>query len=239
MAESRREFLAAAAVAGLLPWNWFRRAPGIAGIRFRRVRRTGARRYIHIHGNERTAHDTLVAHLDAARGDAFFIRSDERNVTAAGLTVDPNRIWSRVGAERSLRNLNKDHSSVEKALRRIDSDRDAFLKSLLPRDGNLLIALHNNGPGYSVQDEVPISDGVALNNAAHPDEFILCTMRADFDVLSAGPYNVLLQQKPPGEDDGSLSRLCAARNVRYVNIEAAHDNAAAQRAMLDWVERTI
>ena len=75
--------------------------------------------------------------------------------------------------------------------------------------------------------------------AEHPDEFMLCTMRDDFEKLAKGPYNVLLQYTAPPDDDGSLSRLCAARNIRYVNIEAAHGNAAAQREMLEWLESTV
>ena len=43
----------------------------------------------------------------------------------------------------------------------------------------------------------------------------------------------------PQEDDGSLSRLCATRGVRYVNIEAALGNAEAQQRMLDWIERVL
>jgi hypothetical protein len=45
-----------------------------------------------------------------------------------------------------------------------------------------------------------------------------------------------LQSEAKGEEDGSLSRLAAARRIRYVNIEAAKGREAAQRAMLEWVE---
>jgi hypothetical protein len=110
---------------------------------------------------------------------------------------------------------------------------------VLPPAGGLLVALHNNGPGYSVKDETAISDIVALNDPFHPDEFMLCTSPADFEKLSKSPYNVLLQQKAPPDDDGSLSRLCAARGIRYVNIEAAHGKGDSQAAMLQWLERAI
>ena len=232
----RREFLLA---AGIWPWTWFRRDPSLAGIRFRQVRRTGGRRYIHIHGDERTAFEVLESLTSRARGDVFFIQSNTRDVQVRGLTIDPNRMWSRAGAERSLRNLNKTDTGVDQALRAIEDDREGVLRRLLPRGGELLVALHNNGPGYSVEDETAISDQVARNDKEHPDEFILCSVRADFDIQSRGPFNVVLQQNPKGEDDGSLSRLWAARNVRYVNIEAARGNAAAQRNMLDWVERVL
>src|SRR5690606_6860527 len=122
----------------------------------------------------------------------------------------------------NLRKLNPEwtEQQIERALDRLDGGREGFLRTILPRPGNVIVAMHNNSPGYSVKDEVPISDMVALNDREHPDEFMLCTIRSDFEVLAGGPFNVVLQHSKPAEDDGSLSRLCAARNVRYVNIEA-------------------
>jgi hypothetical protein len=237
MRSSRRHFLA----ASVWPWTWFRRNPRIAGIEFRELRRGDRRHYIWIHGNERTAFEVLTEHMQRSSGRAWLTLSSERNVAIHGGKIDPNRMWSREGAERSLRSLNPGWSAqqMDRALDALDRDRPGFVQRVLPDRGRVLIALHNNGPGYSVNDEVPISDAVALNDPAHPDEFMLCTARVDFELLGGGPFNVLLQQRAPKDDDGSLSRLCAARGVRYVNIEAALGNAQAQRRMLDWTERVL
>ena len=242
MKVTRREFFAATALEWLLPWNWFRRDPQIAGIKFNEVREGDYRRYLWIHGNEKTAEQVLRSWMDnRGNGHALFTRSDVRNVPLMGGQIDPNRMWSRVGAERNLRTLNPawPEQQIQRALDELDDDRPDFLRRLLPPPGGLLIALHNNGPGYSVTDEVPISDSVALNDPEHPDEFMLCTMRPDFDILAGGGFNVVLQHRAPTEDDGSLSRLCASRGVRYVNIEAAHGNEAAQQRMLGWVETVL
>jgi hypothetical protein len=238
---SRREFLAGGAAA-IWPWNWFRRDAEIAGISFKRKKiGPDRRRYLWIHGNERTAFDVLTSHFPQVGGRAFFVRSAERNVDLLGGKVDPNRMFSREGADRNLRTLNPQWPAerVRQALDRLDHERPAFLKRLLPRESHLLVVLHNNGPGYSVEDEIPISDLVAFNDRSHPDEFLLCTVRSDFEVLAGGPFNVVLQNRAPQEDDGSLSRLCAARGVRYVNIEAAHGNPEGQRRMLEWLERVL
>lgn len=239
----RREFLLIAGWEWLWPGNWFRRRVRLGEASFVEIRRgEDRRRFIWIHGDERTARDVLRSHMRLTSGRAFAIENDRRNVGLLGGGLDPNRMFSRVGAERNLRSLNPswDQARIDRALRRLDETRDAFLSRILPRDkGGLLVALHNNGPDYSVQDETPISDGVSLNDAAHPDEFLLCTARADYERLSAGPYNVVLQEKAPPDDDGSLSRLCAARGIRYVNIEAAHGNGAAQMAMLQFVEKVL
>jgi hypothetical protein len=172
---------------------------------------------------------------------AFLVQNAERNVRIGDGKLDPNRMFSHVGAEANLRSLNPawHEAELQTGLIRLDRDRARFLKAVLPRRGGLLIALHNNGPGYSVQDETPISDAAALNNIEHPHEFMLCTMREDFEILAKSPFNVVLQNTAPKQDDGSLSRLAALMGVRYVNIEASHGNVGDQTRMLDWIEKEL
>ncbi len=233
----RREFIQ----AGFFPFS-FSRKTGMAGAEFTvRKRGTERRHYIWIHGNERTAGELLEQQIKEVDGRAFLIRNSVRNVNVEGGVLDPNRMFSRVGAESNLRKLNPTWNArqMEAVLRRLDRDRPKFLSRLLPTNGQVLLALHNNSEGYSVKDEVPISDSVALNNAGNPHEFLLCTARPDFEVLAGGPFNVVLQNTAPKEDDGSLSRLCAVRGIRYVNIEAALGNMDAQRRMLNWSETML
>ena len=125
---------------------------------------------------------------------------------------------------------------VDRDVRHIlDRNREKLVRALLPTPGGLLVALHNNSQGYSVLDEVPISDQAALNDSAHPHDFLLCTQPPDFERLARSPYNVVLQNLAPKEDDGSLSRLAARRGLRYINIEAAQGNFQKQSEMLDWL----
>jgi hypothetical protein len=227
---------------GAFPFFWRKGAVSIASVRFRIIRHgTSQRRYLHIHGNERTAREILLAHMKSAHGLANLVEGEERNVAILGGKLDPNRMFSRVGAEKNLKSLNAgwDAGRLSHALDLLDRDRERFVKRIEPPKGGLLICLHNNGPGYSVNDEAPISDQTALNNAGHPHEFMLCTDPRDFEILRNSPFNVALQEKAPPEDDGSLSRLAARRKFRYMNIEAAHGNAEAQRAMLGWAEQRL
>lgn len=233
---SRRDLLAFALV------DWFWRKPSIAGIKFDAIRNgSDRRRYIWIHGNEPTARDVLRDHMRTTEGRAFLIDNNDRNVTIRGGKLDPNRMFSRAGAERNLRTLNPNWSprEIQPVLDALDEDRDGFLRRILPDSGGLMVALHNNGPAYSVKDEVAISNAGALNDADHPDEFMLCSSGADFTVLANSPFNALLQDKPQGEDDGSLSRVCAVRGIRYVNIEAAQGNRDGQKRMLEWLELAV
>ena len=214
----------------------------LAGARFRIVRQgRSSRRYLHIHGNERTAREVLLAHLQRFRGTGYLIQGDDRNVRIGSGVLDPNRMFSREGAERNLRRLNPAWSAAElrRALDLLDRGRDRLVRALLPPRGGLIIAVHNNSQGYSVRDETGISDRVSLPRPDRPHEFFLCTQTSDFERLAASPYNVVLQNRSPLEDDGSLSRLAARRGVRYVNLECALGKAAEQREMLEWAEKNL
>jgi len=85
-----------------------------------------------------------------------------------------------------------------------------------------------------VADEEPISDRGAIPQPDHPHAFYLCTDPSDYGILAHSGYNALLQQHGP--EDGSLSRLCASRGVRYVNVEVRMGDLARQQDMLDWLE---
>lgn len=232
----------------LLLSAWFpfvfhrRRSVSIAGTEFRIVRRGRDRRhYIWVHGNEQTARGVLLEHMKRFEGRAFMVENTERNIPIDGGVIDPNRMFSDTGAYRNLRMQNPGWSEAQvvNAILRLEHDRPRFLNAIIPDDGRVLVALHNNSQSYSALDEAPISDAVSMRTSDHPHEFILCTQKRDYDRLSESNFNVLLQNRVPPSDDGSLSRLAAARGVRYVNIEAAHGNAAGQAAMLNWVEQAL
>ena len=174
---SRRDLLAFA-LSDWFPFSLFRRDPSIAGIKFQALRNgTDRRRYIWIHGNEPAARDVLRDHMRNTEGRAFFIDSDDRNVSIRGGKLDPNRMFSRAGAGRNLAALNSNWSprQIQAVLDELDDDRDRFLRRILPDSGGLLVALHNNGPAYSVKDEIPVSNASSLNAPEHPDEFMLCS----------------------------------------------------------------
>ncbi len=229
---SRREFL----VFGWLPF--FRPSHiHLAGARFRILRNgRSKRRYLLIHGNEETARAVLTRFMDTQEGVAYLIENRTRNIKVDSGEIDPNRMFSRAGAEASLKSLNTNWTprQTEAALRTLDHGREHLVRALLPPAGGLLIALHNNSEEYSVADETPISDATSLREPANPHAFFLCTERADFAILSQSPYNVVLQQEKPAPDDGSLSRLAARRRARYVNLEVRLGNGDRQLEMLRW-----
>jgi len=235
---SRRRFLLSAVALAPAPAKSVR----LADIEFQVLRNgRAARRYLLIHGNEQTAREVLTEHLQRFKGTAHLVAGRQRIVTAFGGRIDPNRLFSREGAARSYRRYNPTWSEAEltAALNQLDRARPKLLKALLPKGGALIIAVHNNSEGYNVKEEAPISDAVHLPRPAEPHEFFLASSRSDFELLAKGPFNAVLQANPKGEEDGSLSRLCARRGIRYVNLEAALGKADIQREMLEWLEKTL
>jgi hypothetical protein len=232
----RREFLALG--VGWLPF--FRsKHVNLAGARFRIVRYGHSnRRYLVIHGNEETARQVMESRIRWHQGIAYIVENHTRNVSILDGTIDPNRMFSRLGAEANLQRLNPRWTPerTRTALDLLDRGRNRLTKALLPPVGGLTIALHNNSEGYSISDEEPISDAGSIREPGNPHAFMLCTDEGDFRKLAGSPYNVVLQKKAPPRDDGSLSRLAAARGARYVNIEVAHGQSSRQKEMLDWLE---
>ncbi len=231
-----------ALVAVLPQMSCERRAIAVGGARFRVVERGASpRRYIHIHGNEQTARRALAEHMRSHDGRAFFVEGDARNVTVGGLTIDPNRMFSPIGARASFQRLNPGvaQESAASALAVLERDLPALLHALLPPNGGLLLSVHNNSEGYNIRTEIPISEESHLPESGVPNDFFLLTDARDFEVLKGSPYNAVLQTRPATEDDGSLSRLCAVRGVRYVNLECFAGRLARQREMLRWVDDAL
>lgn len=210
----------------------------LAGVNFlvRRGGRSG-RRYLLLHGNEDTAREVLNIHMYTYPGIAYIVDNPDRYVTIEGAKIDPNRLFSRAGAEKSLRaqNPNLAPDRMEAVLTFLDRHREDLIRHVEPKEGNLLFALHNNRD-YSVTEEVAQSDETSLKEPGRPREFFLCTDRRDFEVLRQSPYNVVLQNQKPSEDDGSLSRLAAKRRFRYVNLECGIGEIEAQLERVRWVE---
>jgi hypothetical protein len=211
----------------------------LGGVGFQRIRRgRSSRRYLVIHGDETTARDVLLDHMKTHSGHAYLVESRTRTVRPHLFEIDPNRLFSDAGAARSIERLNETAGAADIAreVKWLGARRHHLFNALLPPAGGLLIALHNNARGYSVNEEVPISNKVHLPSPSTPHEFFLATSETDFDLIARGTYNAVLQNEAKGDDDGSLSRLCASRGIRYVNLECALGNRKAQSEMLTWLD---
>ena len=198
-------------------------------------------RYIWLHGDEQTAKMALKYHIKNYMGVAFFIKSETREIPFESTIIDPNRIFSRKGSYYALRKFKPDWApgTLEKALDKLDVDREYFLKVLMPNEHGYLVSLHNNFRGYNVHKEKSNSQKVSIKENENPRDFIICTNADDFEKLSSGPYNVVLQNKLPKKDDGSLSWEALRRNVRYLNVETRLGYLSKQKKMLNFIEKVL
>lgn len=226
------------AILGWLPAFFGHSDIELSGVRVHVLRHgRSPKRYLVIHGDETTAKAALTAHLATHPGIGYVVTSETRIVEVKGLQIDPNRMWSRAGAEESLRGLNGGAADarIEAVLKELDRHRPAALRRLTPEAGSRMFALHNNAHGYSMTEELPVSDKTSTPEPEMPHHFFLCTDPADFEKLRQSPYNVVLQtQAEP--DDGSLSRLSARRKFRYINLECAIGDYNGQMERMEWLE---
>ena len=152
-----------------------------------------------IHGDEDTARDVLTKFMSDHNGVAYIVTGKERAVTIRGVKIDPNRLFSRAGADFSIRALNPgvDVERLNTVFDYLDDGREKLLKHLMPGKDSRLFALHNNRD-YSVQDELAASNQTSIKQPAQPRNFFLCTELADFpDILrQQSPHNVVLQTNP-------------------------------------------
>ena len=211
----------------------------IAGIEFKVIQNgDGDRRYIWLHGDEQTAKMALENHMKSSEGTAFLVQGIVREADFFGGIIDPNRIFSSEGAKANIQKYNRRWSREKKAetLEIINRNRGLFLEKILPPNGGLLVALHNNFKGYNVKKEIRKSDAVSIKKDQNPRDFFICTHRADYDILAQSPFNVVLQEKLPKKDDGSLSWAVMRHGVRYVNIETRLGWLSQQKKMLNYLE---
>ncbi len=214
----------------------------IGEISFKVVQKgTSDRRYIWLHGDEQTAKMALENHMSSNQGIAYFIKNNKREVYISDGMIDPNRIFSSIGAKKNIHKYNPQWSTKKRnaILKTMDQDRENFLETIFPKNGEVVIALHNNFKGYNVNQELSKSDTVSIKKDQNPRDFFLCTNRNDFEILSKSPYNVVLQESYPAKDDGSLSWAAVKWGVRYVNIETRLGWLSMQKRMLKYADENL
>ena len=214
----------------------------IATIQFKVIQNGDSdRRYIWLHGDEQTARMALESHMKKNQGKAFLVEGILRESEFYGGIIDPNRIFSSLGAKANIQKYNPRWTRKEKEERllTIDKDRKIFFKKIFPKNGELLIALHNNYKGYNINKELGRSDAKSIKNNQNPRDFFICTNRSDFEILSQSPFNVVLQEKSPKKDDGSLSWAALINDIRYINIETRLGWLSQQKKMLNYIEKNL
>lgn len=179
---------------------------------------------LHLHANERTALAAAAKivrrrplHLISLRHDGG--RHLRFVLDGVEWLIDPNRIFSNLGAFATLDHLNPDRPPAERQRAADACSRFAAQLLRLARwPDRPIIAAHNNADDgqltiHSFRDAQSVHVGTA-----HPAELMLTTTPALFAHLKAMDHNVVLEAAP-GADDGSLSKAALRARVAYINVE--------------------
>ena len=76
----------------------------ISEISFKVIKKGSSdRRFIWLHGDEQTARMALDDHMSNGQGIAYYIKNNKnREVLVSGGLIDPNRIFSSLGAQKNI-----------------------------------------------------------------------------------------------------------------------------------------
>lgn len=186
---------------------------------------------INLHDNEGTSVEAAKTILQSTGGTLIKIENRKQRVIrfrfrGTGYAFDPNRMFSRVGIEQSL----KENTGRANAL--VIDEIEKFAQSILemiPDSASCIVALHNNtNEAFSVKSYLDGSDRdrdsreVSHNLTQDPDDIIITTDEKLFRMMGELGYNAILQDNENAKRDGSLSVWSGENNRRYINIETEH-----------------
>jgi hypothetical protein len=190
--------------------------------------------FVHLHANELTALKAarLVAHQQGGQV-VTLVHDQSRDIYfkyhGRHYAFDPNRIFTRQGRIKTLKQHHCYHANVERLLAHLAQ------QILINIPAGMVVAVHNN-KDYSLKDYLPHhklhQDAKYLFRARknHFRNFFLVTQEQDFKRYRKLGFNVVYQA-PHAIDDGSLSIIFAKKN--YVNVEAGFNQLKQQQRMLE------
>ncbi|UKN01621.1 hypothetical protein K6119_18015 [Paracrocinitomix mangrovi] len=183
--------------------------------------------FINVHEDETTSIETVYEY--AKISPVHFVRLKHKetrridfNLRNKAYSIDPNRIFTKKGRRKTLRDGGKFSFKAAKSVK-------VFADSLLLHlnDVTVVIAMHNNTDvNYSIKsylpggDEAKNTDQVYVNPEMDPDDFIYTTELDFYLKLKDKNINVILQDNKRFVNDGSLSVYCGVNGIPYINIEA-------------------
>lgn len=198
--------------------------------------------FINVHEDEQTSIDAVYQF--AITNPLHFVRlkhNETRRIDFSlrghNYSVDPNRIYTRKGRRKTLKDGGKFSLKAAKSIRLF---ADTLLNYL--NDRSVIIAVHNNTDvNYSINSYLPEGDEakntaeVYINPEMDPDDFVYTTEQHFFDKLKEMKINVILQDNQKYVNDGSLSVYCGVNGIPYINIEAQKGHYEEQLLLIEQV----
>jgi hypothetical protein len=186
--------------------------------------------FLAIHDNEDTGVKAAFLYLSVHGGTLVdcqyggirnfkFINDEETFQT------DPNSIYTRRGIKIGLQKYGLWDDNVMDLL---DSAGKKIISFYNQEKPGYIFTLHNNSDGaFGIRSYLPgyelssVADSVFINFEMDPDDMVLVTETAIFNLLKAENINVVLQSKY-ASDDGSLSIYAMQNKIPYINVEVQH-----------------
>lgn len=201
--------------------------------------------WVNLHHNEQTSVQAAQQLLTPEYPVRYLgIQNQQRrnlvfNSFGSTIEVDPNRIFTVEGIEKSLRNFGAPTAQKIEITQHVGKQ---LTEVMLP--ARLIVSLHNSADsGLAVTSFVEGALYAAtaaktyVNLQHDTDDFFLVTNQKAFDYFARKGYNVVLQNNQTQEDDGSLSVYCGRNQIDYINVECQHGHLTEQVAMLREVIR--
>ena len=196
---------------------------------------------INLHANEQTSVHSAYFVLESYGGTLIKIENNNQRVIRFRLkgvyySFDPNRMFSRIGIEQTLRDNRK---TSKEAIDEIEKFAQRLLL-LIPDSTSCIVALHNNTDGaYSVKSYLPGSERHSDAKAVYADptqdidDIALTTDSLLYEKMAENNFNCIWQDNINAKKDGSLSIFCGEQKRRYINIETQHGKAVQYKKMLE------
>jgi len=185
---------------------------------------------INVHDNEGTSVQAAKSILEEKGGTLIKIENNKQRVIYFRLKgikygFDPNRMFSRIGIEQTLR----DNRRISReAMDEVEKFAQRILQ-LLPDTASCIIALHNNTEeAYSVKSYLSGSNrqydakAVYKDSLQDVDDIAFTTDSILYQKMADSGFNSIWQDNEHAKRDGSLSIYFGERNKRYINIETQH-----------------
>ena len=196
---------------------------------------------INMHDNETTSVEAAKSILEQKGGTLIKIDNNGQRIIRFRLkgisySFDPNRMFSRIGIEQTLRDNRKISNA---AIEEVDKFANRLLE-IIPDSTSCIIALHNNTEeAFSIKSYLPGKDrqfdakAVYAESLQDVDDIALTTDSLLYQKMADNGYNSIWQDNVNVRKDGSLSVYCGERNQRYINIETQHGKVKQYMAMLE------
>ncbi|MCF3935422.1 hypothetical protein L1787_18690 [Acuticoccus sp. M5D2P5] len=196
------------------------------------------------------------------RGPLFVLPHDDENASLATAAYALKRYGGaatmvETGGRRMNGSIDPNRNFDAGALRCGKPGRsERFVAAMLAPGGRPVIALHTNARGSartggsgSISIRAPYAGATAFPvDGASEDAMVILASRNGAEdgkvrrlaeALNAAGVNVLVETVDLDDTDCSLSHYAVASGIAYANVEAAHGDAATQRAILDVLIKTL